>query len=98
MGELGAESQAEHLRLLRYLIDSPFGDILLVGSEMRTAFESLSHDELLRMGEKRSVRCYATSADLCADTQTLKYLVGTVLVKGSRSNALEKVVEVLKGE
>jgi UDP-N-acetylmuramyl pentapeptide synthase len=28
----------------------------------------------------------------------LKYLVGTVLVKGSRSNALEKVVEVLKGE
>jgi UDP-N-acetylmuramoyl-tripeptide--D-alanyl-D-alanine ligase len=97
MGELGAESQAEHRRLLHYLSESPFGDIFLVGSEMRTAFASLTHDELLRMGATRTVRCYDTVADLCADTEALRYLLGTVLIKGSRSNALEKVVPVLQG-
>jgi UDP-N-acetylmuramoyl-tripeptide--D-alanyl-D-alanine ligase len=96
MGELGAESQAEHLALLRYLIQTPFNNILLVGHEMESAFRSLNHDELFAMGTRHTVRCYPTVQDLCADTETLRYLLGTVLIKGSRSNALERVVAVLK--
>jgi UDP-N-acetylmuramoyl-tripeptide--D-alanyl-D-alanine ligase len=96
MGELGAESQSEHLALLRYLLPMPFDNILLVGHEMETAFRALSHDELFAMGTRHTVRCYPTVQDLCADTETLRYLLGTVLIKGSRSNALERVVTVLK--
>ncbi len=96
MGELGTESQAEHRQLLHYLMDSPFDNILLVGSEFQRAFESLSHDELLQMGSRHTVRCYPSAVELCADTETLRYLLGTVLIKGSRSNALERVVAVLK--
>jgi UDP-N-acetylmuramoyl-tripeptide--D-alanyl-D-alanine ligase len=96
MGELGAESQIEHQRLLEYLIDSPFGDTLLVGREMTAAFARLTHEQLLAMGARRSVRCYNNVADLCADTAVLQHLLGTVLIKGSRSNALERVFDTLR--
>jgi len=96
MGELGGESLAEHIHVLEYIMTTDFGDLLLVGSEFSAAFSSLSLEQLGRLGAKRNVRCYDTVDELCADTVVLQYLSGAVLIKGSRSNALEKVVETMK--
>lgn len=96
MGELGADSLSEHIRVLEYIMSTDFGDLLLVGREFAAAFSALSLEQMGQLGANRNVRCYNTVDDLCADTVVLQYLSGTVLIKGSRSNALEKVVETMK--
>lgn len=96
MGELGADSLQEHVHILEYIMTTDFGDLLLVGHEFSAAFSSLTLEQLGQLGANRNVRCYNTVDDLCADTVVLQYFSGTVLIKGSRSNALEKVVETMK--
>ena len=91
MRELGAESEAEHRRIIDYLMtEQTFGDVLLVGSEFGKVFSSLTDAELMQLATHRSVRCYDSVDDLCADASVLDNLVGTVLVKGSRGIGLEK--------
>lgn len=98
MRELGAESAVEHTRVLEYLAQPElnFGDILLVGAEFCKAFESLSTEAAAALGNRASVRCYASIDALCSDQAVIANVGGTVLVKGSRGIQLEKVVEVLK--
>lgn len=97
MRELGADSAAEHGRVLSYLSDREapaFDDIVLVGNEFCQAFASLDDETVARMA-RHSVRCYAAVDDLCADTSVLANLGGTILVKGSRGIQLEKVRQQL---
>ena len=91
MRELGADSEVEHRRIIDYLMtEQTFGDVLLVGSEFGKAFSSLTDAELMQLAARRSVRCYDSVDELCADFAVLDNLVGTVLVKGSRGIGLEK--------
>ena len=102
MGELGDESQREHLNILHYLMqpEVTFGDILLVGKEFVKAFDSLSDEEVALLAQKRSVRCYKDVDALNTPTDSgrcaLKSLPGTILIKGSRSMQLEKAAKTLQ--
>ena len=95
MGELGAESAAEHLAVLRYLMqpDVTLGDVLLVGRDFEEAFAALTPDEVMLLAGRRSVRCYADADAVCRDEEVLRRLPGTVLIKGSRAQRLERVAE-----
>lgn len=98
MRELGEESGREHVAILRYLMqpEVTFGDILLVGEEFIRAWHSLSDDEVMQLGQKRSVRCYSDVDALIADGSALRSLAGTILVKGSRGIQLEKAARALQ--
>ena len=75
-----------------------FGDVLLVGSEFVSAFNSLSDDEVSQLSRCRSVRCYANVESLIADEYVLGALPGTILIKGSRGIRLEQVAKVLQSK
>ena len=102
MGELGEESQREHLNILHYLMqpEVTFRDILLVGKEFTKAFEALNDDEVLQLARKRSVRCYSDVNMLLQPNDfgnvALASLPGTILIKGSRSMQLEKAAQYLQ--
>lgn len=98
MRELGADSQHEHRTILEYFMqpEVAFGDIILVGSEFLTAFNSLSDDEVMKLSQHRSVRCYADVESLAADVTALKSLPGTILVKGSRGIRLEHIINIYR--
>ncbi len=96
MGELGEESAAEHLNILRYLAGKAgFGNVLLVGKNFEDAFASLSDDELLAWGQHTTVRCYADVEALKEDRETLLRLPGTILIKGSNAQKLWLLNDVL---
>ena len=98
MRELGDESQREHLSVLHYLMqpEVTFGDVMLVGNEFLTAFNSLSDDDVMLLANGRSVRCYADVEALISDEGALRRLPGTILIKGSRGIRLEQVAKSLQ--
>ena len=81
MGELGAESLKEHQALVDRLSAMNLDKVYLVGEEFR------------RTGT--SFPCFATSADLAAYLGEHPLKGYTILLKGSRSTAMEKILPVL---
>lgn len=81
MKELGADSEAEHLSVLQQIVDCGFSDVVLVGKEFG-AFAG-------RFGK---FRYFDSTGELCDFLQQRNYEGMTVLVKGSRSNQLEKTI------
>ena len=81
MGELGAESLKEHQALVDRLSAMNLEKVYLVGEEFR------------RTGT--SFPCFATSADLAAYLGEHPLKGYTILLKGSRSTAMEKILPVL---
>ena len=87
MGELGAESEAEHVRLLQRIAALAPERVCLVGEQYRAA-----------LGEVPALSgaCwYPDSASLAAALADAPLEGYTVLVKGSRSTQMEKVIPVL---
>ena len=97
MRELGAESAAEHSRILELLAsdDMKFDSVLLVGTEFTTAFRA-ADDRTVSTIARNTTRCYADVAALCQDEQMLHNIAGTTLIKGSRGIQLEKAAEAIK--
>lgn len=84
MGELGAESFAEHTEIVRRL--KALGmDAYLVGGEFRRANEAEGGD----------FPCFASSEELASYLGEHPLRDMSVLVKGSHSMAMEKVLKVL---
>ena len=81
MGELGAESEAEHQRVVDYIDQCDFEEVLLVGEQ----FAKTRH----------AYPTYPDTPALIAALQQLKPAGKTILIKGSNSNKLSSVVEYL---
>ena len=94
MGELGTESRAEHLRVLRQLQQMRLTQVWLVGSEFAAALEQLHQEEGGGVDDTR----YRTFA---SEQQVEEYLAAhplqghTILVKGSNSTRLYRLPAAL---
>lgn len=84
MKELGAESAAEHRKVVSRLVESGT-DAMLVGPEFREAAAACGAE----------FPCFGSSDELAHHLREHPVSGALVLVKGSRSMAMEKVVEVL---
>jgi UDP-N-acetylmuramoyl-tripeptide--D-alanyl-D-alanine ligase len=87
MRELGGDSVAEHVRVVEKLADCGLSHACLVGEEFRKA--------LALTGTPSFVKWFATSDDLAAALSALPLSGALVLVKGSNSLRMGKVVGVL---
>lgn len=85
MGELGADSVDEHRAIVRRL--GGISSVCLVGEEFRKALEL--------EGTPENVKWFESSAALAEELKALKVSGYTILVKGSRSQQMEKVIPEL---
>lgn len=105
MLELGAESDAEHLKILRQLLDKVRPELtVLVGREFRRAADALPSSEALFRGDDPSsckgkdgsgIVCFATSDEAAAWLASNPLEGFAVLVKGSRGTRMEKTLPQL---
>ena len=86
MGELGEESLAEHVNVLRKVLGVGFEHVCLVGDEFKKAIDAISADGVL---------WFPTSADLASHLEAHPLRGCTILLKGSRSIKMERVLPVL---
>lgn len=84
MKELGADSTQEHKTILLKLQEAGFGDVILVGEE----FYALEN-------EFGQFKYFRNTADLCLHLAAMVPSDRVILVKGSRSNQLEKILPYL---
>ena len=84
MKELGDESAAEHLKVVTRLLASG-ADAMLVGPEFRSAAAACGAD----------FPCFDSSDELAASLRENPVSAALILVKGSRSTGMEKVIPEL---
>ena len=88
MLELGDESFAEHVQVVRKAISASLDSVMFVGGEFAKAVASEGV-------ASESIRCFDTSQNL-ADWLAENPITGAaVLIKGSRGTRMEKVITVL---
>jgi UDP-N-acetylmuramoyl-tripeptide--D-alanyl-D-alanine ligase len=88
MLELGDESVAEHVQVVRKAISASLDSVMFVGGEFAKAVASEGV-------ASESIRCFDTSQNL-ADWLAENPITGAaVLIKGSRGTRMEKVITVL---
>ena len=87
MRELGEDSVKEHVRILKKLDECGLTHACLVGEEFRKALEEA--------GTPAFVKWFATSDDLAAALAERPLTGATVLVKGSNSMRMGKVIPTL---
>lgn len=85
MRELGADSVAEHEKIVRKVIANGF-EAMFVGDEFRKALEALGAE---------GFKWFAGSEELAAHLAAHKMESATILVKGSRGIQMEKVLKEL---
>ena len=86
MLELGEESQAEHVAVIRSAASLGFAKVCFVGREFMKASAEADFEDAL----------FFETSDALADWLRSKPLSGaTVLIKGSRGTRMEKTVPVL---
>ncbi|MBR5384934.1 MAG: UDP-N-acetylmuramoyl-tripeptide--D-alanyl-D-alanine ligase [Bacteroidales bacterium] len=88
MGELGAESVAEHVNVLRKVLDSGFEHVYLVGDEFRKALDCVG-------SAGATVQWFPSSDELSLYIKANPLKGFTILLKGSRSVKMENVLPVL---
>lgn len=91
MLELGEDSQAEHVTVIKKALSSGLDMICLVGTEFGQALDSLKDDRL--SGE--AVKWFADSQTLATWLEGQNINGATVLIKGSRGTRMEKTVQSL---
>lgn len=85
MLELGEWSQEEHCKILQMAMQIEGAEILLVGSHFAAAAEFL----------EAGTKLFPTTAEVSDYLLTHKYTATTILLKGSRGIALEKLINLL---
>ncbi len=86
MFELGDEEAAEHLNIVKKALDTNVTQRIFIG---KAFFRQKAKDE----GQKATF--YETAEEAISALKTLPIKNSTVLIKGSRGMALERLVELL---
>ncbi|MDN5284349.1 MAG: murF [Mucilaginibacter sp.] len=93
MFELGEESPAEHALVFQKAMDTPVDERVFIGKDFSAAATKTMGHEPWTMDEK-TTRFYATAEDAIAGLRKDPIKNSTVLIKGSRGMALERLVEL----
>ncbi len=91
MKELGEVSGEQHAAIVRYAAELGVAGLVLVGPEMRAVADAVRGTTVLPEVHETAESCISAVRALVGDSDV-------VLVKGSRSMAMEHVVEALAGE
>ena len=89
MLELGADSVAEHVTVVKKALSCGACRICLVGGEFFKALEEISE------AEKENIVHFMTSDELATWVENAGISGSVVLIKGSRGTRMEKIVEKL---
>lgn len=91
MRELGTESVAEHIAILKKLASMNLDLVCLVGEEFRKALEEVTEP----VEETSNAKWFPTSDDLVAWLKENPVSDHTILIKGSRGIRMEKILPEL---
>lgn len=91
MRELGTESVAEHIAILKKLASMHLDLVCLVGEEFRKALEEVTEP----VEETSNAKWFPTSDDLVAWLKENPVSDHTILIKGSRGIRMEKILPEL---
>ena len=86
MFELGDEAAAEHLNIIKKALDTNVAERIFIGKEFFRQKEK---------GEEQKAAFYETAEDAIAVLKAEPIKNSTILIKGSRGMALERLVELL---
>jgi UDP-N-acetylmuramoyl-tripeptide--D-alanyl-D-alanine ligase len=87
MFEMGAEAATEHIAIMQKAIDTGVDQRIFIGKE----FEKAAMDQPLSITDQ----IYPTAEDAIAGLKANPITNSTILIKGSRGMALERLVELL---
>jgi UDP-N-acetylmuramoyl-tripeptide--D-alanyl-D-alanine ligase len=93
MFEMGEESAAEHAAVIQKALDTPVDERIFIGKDFAAAAEKTMDHGPWTMDEK-TTRLYLTAEDAIAGLKTNPIKNSTILIKGSRGMALERLVEL----
>ena len=85
MFELGKDAEKEHQNIVDFLLENPFGKVYLVGSNFFKTSNIASH-----------IKAFETFEDLKKELVTENHKHATILIKGSRGMALERILDVIQ--
>lgn len=91
MRELGEESVAEHIAILKKVLSMHLDLVCLVGEEFRKALEEVTEP----VEETSNTKWFPTSDDLVAWLKENPVSDHTILIKGSRGIRMEKILSEL---
>lgn len=91
MRELGEESVAEHIAILKKVLSMHLDLVCLVGEEFRKALEEVTEP----VEETSNTKWFPTSDDLVAWLKENQVSDHTILIKGSRGIRMEKILPEL---
>lgn len=92
MLELGEDSLAEHVVVIKSVASRGFSKTFFVGKEFEAASEAVLQEGSLELS---GMQFFATSDQLTEHLAELHLTGATVLIKGSRGTRMEKVIPVL---
>jgi UDP-N-acetylmuramoyl-tripeptide--D-alanyl-D-alanine ligase len=92
MLELGEDSLAEHVDVIKSVASRGFSKTFFVGKEFEAASEAVLQEGSLELS---GMQFFATSDQLTEHLAELHLTGATVLIKGSRGTRMEKVIPVL---
>ncbi|HTH83034.1 MAG TPA: UDP-N-acetylmuramoyl-tripeptide--D-alanyl-D-alanine ligase [Mucilaginibacter sp.] len=91
MFELGEESAAEHLAIIEKALATVVDERIFIGKAFHQAYSSMDHG----LWTIDSTTFYETAEDAIAGLKANPITNSTILIKGSRGMALERLVEFL---
>jgi UDP-N-acetylmuramoyl-tripeptide--D-alanyl-D-alanine ligase len=86
MFEMGAEAAAEHTAVIEKALETPVDERIFIGKEFKQAISTINHEP--------STRAFLTAEDAIAGLKAHPIKDSTILIKGSRGMALERLVEL----
>jgi UDP-N-acetylmuramoyl-tripeptide--D-alanyl-D-alanine ligase len=90
MFEMGPESAVEHTSVMQKALDTAVDERIFIGKDFVTAAQSMDH----RPSTIDKNQFYVTAEDAIAGLKANPITGSTILIKGSRGMALERLVEL----